>query len=95
MKTRDLNGNIVEWKPKGEIIVAQDNRSRSQLHLTARQILYSIFPTTPILEEVSIPIRRGTTQYFDFFINTNRLAIEVHGQQHYKFNILRGRQYRY
>ena len=88
MKVRDLNGNIVEWKPKGDVVTARDTRGRSQLHLVARDILYGMFPTTPIMEEVSIPIRRGTTQVFDFFLNGIKLAVEVHGQQHYKFNSL-------
>ena len=40
-----------------------------------------------ILEEV--PIKpRGITQYIDFYINQIKLAIEVHGQQHYKFNTM-------
>jgi hypothetical protein len=88
MKIRDLNGNIVDWKANGEVVAARDTRGRSKLHLAARDILYDLFPTTPIMEEVSIPIRRGTTQFFDFFLNSNKLAVEVHGQQHYKFNSL-------
>jgi len=88
MKIRDLDGNIVEWKPSGEIVTAQDTRSRSKLHLSARAILYDLFPTTLILEEVTVPIRRGTSQYLDFFINSIKLGVEVHGQQHYKFNSL-------
>jgi hypothetical protein len=88
MKTRDLDGDIVDWKPSGEIVTAEDTRNRSQLHLAARQILYELFPTTQIIEEVSIPIKRGVTQYFDFFISNIKLAVEVNGQQHYKFNSL-------
>jgi len=88
MKTYNLDGDIVVWKPQGEIVTANDNRQRSKLHLSARQILYELFPTTPILEEVTIPISRGTSQFLDFFINSIKLAVEVHGQQHYKFNSL-------
>ena len=88
MKTRDLDGDIVDWKPSGEIVTAEDTRNRSQLLLAARQILYELFPTTQIIEEVSIPIKRGVTQYFDFFISNIKLAVEVNGQQHYKFNSL-------
>jgi len=86
MKIRDLNGEKVDWKPNGQIITASDTRSRSQLHLVARKLLYDLFPTLPILEEVAIPIRRGTTQYFDFFLTGVKVAVEVHGQQHFKFN---------
>jgi hypothetical protein len=88
MKVKDLNGNSSTWKIRGEIVSANDNRSRSKLHLKARKILYGLFPTMQILEEVSINPRIGKTQYLDFYINQIKLAIEVHGQQHYKFNSL-------
>jgi len=88
MKVKDLNGNSSTWKIRGEIVSANDNRSRSKLHLKARKILYDLFPTMQILEEVSINPRIGKTQYLDFYINQIKLAIEVHGQQHYKFNSL-------
>ena len=87
MRTRDLRGNLIVWKPSGQIVRASDNRPRSKLHAEARKIIYELFPTMQILEEV--PIKpRGTTQYIDFYINQIKLAIEVHGQQHYKFNTM-------
>lgn len=87
MKVRDLHGNISSWKLNGDIVTANDNRSRSKLHLEARKIIYDLFPTMQILEEV--PIKpRFKTQYLDFYINQIKLAIEVHGQQHYKFNTM-------
>jgi hypothetical protein len=88
MKVKDIYGNIVQWKIDGEIISAADSRSRSKLHLVARGLLYELFPTIPILEEVSIPVKPGTTQYLDFYLNKKKLAVEVNGEQHYKFNSL-------
>jgi hypothetical protein len=88
MRVKDLNGNNSIWKIKGEIVTANDDRSRSKLHVKARKILYDLFPTMQILEEVSINPRSGKTQYLDFYINQIKLAVEVHGQQHYKFNSL-------
>jgi hypothetical protein len=88
MKVRDLEGNIADWRLRGVIVAAHDPRSRSTLHLTAREMLYEIFPTLQILEEVPINPRPRTTLYLDFYINQLRAAIEVHGQQHYKFNSL-------
>ena len=49
-------------------------------------LLKELFPTVQILEEVLVPITRNERAYFDFYINTLKLAVEVHGQQHYKFN---------
>jgi hypothetical protein len=86
MRVKDLHGNTSNWKLKGEIVSASDSRRRSQLHVNARKILYDLFPTIQILEEVPINPRPGKTQFLDFYINKIKLAVEVHGQQHYKFN---------
>lgn len=40
------------------------------------------------MEEVPVQLRRGKTVYLDFYINTIKLVIEVHGSQHYKYNTL-------
>lgn len=90
MKVKDLYGNITNWKIKGEIIASSivDSRHRSNLHVQARNILYELFPTSIILEEVPINTKPGITQYFDFYISKIKLAIEVHGPQHFKFNKL-------
>lgn len=88
MKVKDLDGNIYNWQIKGQIVPAYDTRNRSQLHLMARKLLYELFPTIPILEEVPVQIIKGTTQYFDFYLNTIKLVVEPHGAQHYKFNTL-------
>jgi len=86
MKVRDLTGQISTWKLTGCIVTANDDRRRSQLHISARNLLYQLFPTSPILEEVPVSILPLSTHYFDFYINKNKLAVEVHGQQHYSFN---------
>ena len=73
---------------QGYVVRANEQRPRSKLHLAARNILVEMFPTVQVLEEVLIPITRNERGYLDFYINTIKLAIEVHGQQHYKFNSL-------
>ena len=88
MKVRDLEDNIHNWKLHGHVVRANDQRPRSKLHLLARDILVDLFPTVQILEEVAAPITRRETLFFDFYINTIKMVVEVHGQQHYKFNTL-------
>lgn len=88
MKVRDLNNEIHSWKLSGYVVAANQTRPRSKLHLAARELLTELFPTVQILEEVLVPITRNERSYFDFYINTLKLTIEVHGQQHYSFNSL-------
>ena len=88
MKIRDLDGHIYTWKTEGAVIRSGDIRPRSQLHLTARSILRETYPTLQICEEVRVRLRYNKQIFVDFYINTIKTVIEVHGQQHYKFNSL-------
>jgi len=88
MKIRDLNNETHNWGLQGYATKANDTRPRSKLHLMAKNILVELFPTVQILEEVAVPITRNERLFFDFYINTLKLVVEVHGQQHYKFNTL-------
>ena len=88
MKIQDLDGNIHKSKIEGSIVRSNDQRPRSQLHLTARSLIKEIYPTLQICEEVSAQIKRDRKVFLDFYINTIKTVVEVHGQQHYKFNSL-------
>jgi len=88
VKVRDLNNEVHNWTLQGYVTKANDMRPRSQLHLIARELLVEMFPTVQILEEVPVSITRSEKAFFDFYINTLKLVVEVHGQQHYKFNSL-------
>jgi hypothetical protein len=59
--------------------------NRSSLHLRARSLIVSIFPTLQILEEVPIQLRKSEVLYLDFYLPLNKTCIETHGEQHYKF----------
>ena len=85
MLVQDLDGNSYQWKPRGIRDMFDSNRG-SGPHKKARQILKSRFPTLTILEEVSVKIRKKKTLFFDFYIPSRRVAIEVNGEQHYKYN---------
>jgi len=88
MKIIDLNNEIHNWKLHGYVVKANDRRPRSKLHLAAKNLLIELFPTVQILEEVAVPITRSENLFFDFYVNTIKLVVEAHGQQHYKFNPL-------
>lgn len=83
MLIKDLDGNNLNWLLTGNI--AYGSANKSELHLRARDLLKKEFPTLQILEEVSIPLRRGVTLYMDFYIPLKQICVEVHGEQHYKF----------
>lgn len=87
MLVKYLDGQTYEWKIKGRE-VTKDYRPRSELHVLARDIIKERFPTMQVLEEVPIQPYKGKTLYLDFYIPLIRLAIEVHGEQHFKFSSL-------
>ena len=85
MRVRDLDGNIDYWKLIGCIVNNNNERPRSSLHLECRALLKERFVTAQILEEVPIKLHRNQVVYFDFYIPLRRLAVEVQGEQHFKY----------
>lgn len=84
MLVKDLDGQTHNWLLTGNMAKGKiDNRS--SLHLTARKLISSHFPTLQLLEEVPIPLRKNEILYLDFFIPLKKICIEVHGEQHFKF----------
>lgn len=84
MNIKDLDGNSHYWHltgnmSKGKII------NKSSYHLKARELINEIFPTLQVLEEVPVQIRKTETLYLDFYLPLNKICLEVHGEQHYKF----------
>ena len=78
----DLNGHLQQWAIKGTSV---GRNHASHLHCSARELLHTLMPTALLKEEVPLPLRRGETLYFDFYIPLYKLAIEIHGEQHFKF----------
>ena len=85
MLVYDLDGNESKWKLNGKEVV-MDARARSSLHKAARVLLRERFPTLQLLEETPVKVHKGKTLYLDFYFPLRKLAIEVHGQQHFKYN---------
>ena len=87
MEINGLDGRIYRWNAAACQAITE---KRSSLHLKAKDLLDNLFPYDRILEEVSLPgsktDRRGSTLRADFFIPNRRMVVEVHGEQHHKFN---------
>lgn len=87
MNVKGLDGREYSWHPSSKEAKAD---KRSSLHKKAKEVLDSAFPYDRILQEVSLPGTRigvGTgTLTADFFIPNRNLVVEVHGEQHYKYN---------
>ena len=88
MQVSDLDGNIYKWKTSASLAMTNNSRPRSQLHLTARSLLKNCYPTVLLCEEVPVRLRQTKKVFVDFYINTIKTVIEVHGAQHYSFNSL-------
>ena len=84
MLVKDLDGNNCNWQLTGNMARGK-TFNRSSLHLTARELITSSYPTLQILEEVPIQLRKAETLYLDFYLPLKRICFEVHGEQHYKF----------
>lgn len=83
MLVKDLDGKEYRLDTRG---CFGGREECSSYHEHARKILKGKFPTFILLEEVPVTIKKGKTEYLDFFIPLKRMIIEVHGEQHYTFN---------
>ena len=89
MKVLGINGREYVWNLSDYSVFNNDSRKRSKYHIKARSLLKEIFNSYRILEEVKLPgsteLHRKSVLYLDFYIPSIKLAVEVHGQQHYEF----------
>ena len=87
MIIKGLDGREYNWNPSASQAQASH---KSNLHLKAKKLLDNLFPYDRILEEVSLvgskTDRRRSILRADFYIPNRNLMVEVHGEQHYKFN---------
>lgn len=84
MVVKLLDGTNSHWRPHLQRRLIIDEKS--SYHLRARTLLKELYPTMQILEEVTIPVQKGEVAFLDFYIPLLSLAVEVHGQQHFKFS---------
>lgn len=90
MKVKGINGKEYVWNLTGYNVFDDDKRKRSKYHVRARNLLKEIFNSYRILEEVKLPgsteLHRKSVLYLDFYIPSIKLAVEVHGEQHYDYS---------
>jgi hypothetical protein len=84
LKVQGLDGRTYNWNLKGLMPKKNDSRPRSSYHKRARSLLGSLFLVSPVLEEVPLPGTAGLR--FDFYLPSEAVAVEVQGEQHYKFS---------
>ncbi len=76
-----------EMEYKWKYYLYQEQKSNaSKPHIRARELLKKIYPLTSFSEEVPLIGIFKERLILDFYIHAQRLAVEVAGQQHYKFN---------
>ena len=82
-----LDGKSYNWNPSAS---QSESKKRSSLHTKAKILLTEVFVHDRILEEVSLPgsknMYRKSVLRADFFIPNRSIVVEVHGEQHHKFN---------
>jgi hypothetical protein len=87
MKIIGLDEKTYSWNPTSS---QSSSKKKSKLHLKARALLKEIYPFDRILEELSLPGSksefRKTVLRADLFLPNRKIMVEVHGEQHYKFN---------
>ena len=81
MKVKGLDGRERTWNLAKFINNKRDVVSEG--HRKARELLTEMFPFEKVLEEVTLP---GEQLYADFYIQSERLMVEVQGVQHTTFN---------
>jgi hypothetical protein len=84
MIVKDLSGKEFQWKITSNS-VSRKREKVSDLHCKARELIQKVYPTVQILEEVPIKIRHGETLYLDFYLPLHKIAVEVNGEQHYRW----------
>jgi hypothetical protein len=83
VKVIGLNGKTYSWSFAGRSHSGPGGPKRSGLHARVRDFLRTIYPVDRIMEEVGLPGSNGLR--IDFYLPLRQLAVEAHGEQHYKF----------
>jgi len=84
MKVIGLDGRTYNWPSKKDCARhGKERKTRSEIQDYAVKLVQSLYPTRLVLEEVKIP---GGRLFIDIYVPGEKLAIEVHGIQHFKYS---------
>jgi hypothetical protein len=82
MKFISLNGSITDIKIKpSDYPIRSKEACKSNIQYECGQILKSYYPNDIILEEFYLE----DGFYIDFFLPLRKIALEIHGRQHFEF----------
>lgn len=89
MQVQTLDGVFYEWGIS-EKIAKGNRRTTSKGHALVKRIINELYPCCRFYEEVPIILqisgRKKSEVYLDFYLPSRSLAVEIQGEQHYKFN---------
>lgn len=85
MRVEGLNGR--EYNLNLQKYATNDRPRKSFYHSTAGIIIREVFRGYNVYEEVKLPgsTKKRSVLFLDFLIPNVKIAVEVHGQQHFKF----------
>lgn len=86
MKFIGLDNRVYTLSVSEYIVYDNNTRKKSELHLRARKLIAQLYPCTTILEEVPLSgCKSERTLLADFLIPSQKILVEVNGEQHYKY----------
>jgi len=83
MRLYTLNGKTPIYKNVNKYLINWESKSRSKLQKKVKDFLFTVWSNSVVYEEFPV---YGTKMKVDFLNATSKLAIEVNGDQHLKFN---------
>ena len=76
-------GREQKIKNSSRYLISWDKKCRSKIQKRVKDLLYSYWMADVVFEELPVV---GTRMTIDFYNANKKVAIEVDGNQHYKFN---------
>lgn len=83
MRVQGTDGRTYSLDLRGREVMGTDDRSRSGPHKKVSVMLKRLYPLEPLHQEVPLPGSGGLTA--DFFLSHQRVVVEIHGEQHFKY----------
>lgn len=83
MQFCSLNGRIESIKESSNYLIDWNGSSLSKFQKRVKDFLYKLWRNDIVFEELPV---LGTRLRFDFYNDTRKIAVEVDGNSHYKYN---------